>query len=77
VTDSILWVTNDIAVNIDLIALVQIAGSATKIAFSTGEMIILEGDDSERFAKYLRQKFDRTPTPSVLRGVGLGNVSRL
>lgn len=56
-TDSIVWVDLHTAVNLNAVAYVRFGSADAKIVFSTGEVITLEGKDSERFAQYLRQTF--------------------
>jgi hypothetical protein len=56
-TDSIIWVKPDIAVNLDAVAYIETKTDEGKIVFSTGAVISLDGKDSERLAKYLRGVF--------------------
>ena len=56
-TDSIIWVKPDTAVNLDAVAYIQVTTGEGKIVFSTGEMIELSAKDSELLAIYLRKTF--------------------
>ena len=56
-TDSIVFVTPDTAVNLAAVQYVKFLQDGCKIVFATDEMITLNAKDSEKFAIWLRKNF--------------------
>jgi hypothetical protein len=56
-TDSIVWVKPDTAINLDSISFVQFRADTAKILFSHGGTITLDGKDSDNFAHFLRKHY--------------------
>jgi hypothetical protein len=56
-TDSIVWVKPDTAINLDSISFVQFGADTVKILFSHGGTITLDGKDSDNFAHFLRKHY--------------------
>jgi hypothetical protein len=58
-TDSIIWVKPDTAVNLDSVAYFNFKQGEEEIVFSTGASIKLTEKDSEALARYLRGAFPK------------------